>query len=323
MQPAAHIDLPRGKSDRFALMIDRVNPISWLARASETRGWAWFLLMPTLVLLALIIIYPTIYGISLSFQDVRLLKPNAGGIVWFDHYVYMMSDPLFWLSLRNTLVWVVLGCVFELALGMASALALNRGFFGFKVATVLILLPWFLPKVVAGNMWALMLDSRLGVLNDVFVRLGILDQYKAWFADPDTALITAVIVESWHSFPFFTLLLIAALRGIPDELYQSAAVDGATPWQQFRNVTLPMLKVVIVAAVVLRVISLVNSPDLLLILTSGGPGHATTVLSLYAFETAYRNFDFGYAGALSVVMLMLLMVFAYAYVRVSNVMGKP
>ncbi|MEZ5861378.1 MAG: sugar ABC transporter permease [Geminicoccaceae bacterium] len=312
----------QSEADRLALAIDRVNPLSWLGRLSESRGWAWFLLLPTMVLLALIVVYPTLYGIALSFQDVRLLKPNAGGFVGLRHYQDMLDDPIFWLSLRNTVVWVVLACLLELGLGLASALALDRALPGLKVATVLILLPWFLPKVVAGNMWALMLDSRLGVLNDILVRLGILDQYKAWFADPSTALVTAVVVESWHSFPFFTLLLIAALRGIPDEMHQAAAVDGATAVQRFWHITLPMLKVVIVAAVVLRVIGLVNSPDLLLILTSGGPGHATMVLSLYAFETAYRGFDFGYAGALAVIMLLLLMVFAWAYVRVSGVMAR-
>lgn len=312
----------QSEADRFALAIDRVNPLSWLGRLSESRGWAWFLLLPTMVLLTLIVVYPTIYGIALSFQDVRLLRPDAGGFVGLRHYQDMLNDPIFWLSLKNTVVWVVLACLLELGLGLASAMALDRALPGLKVATVLILLPWFLPKVVAGNMWALMLDSRLGVLNDILVRLGFLDQYKAWFADPSTALITAVVVESWHSFPFFTLLLIAALRGIPDEMHQAAAVDGATAIQRFWHITLPMLKVVIVAAVVLRVIGLVNSPDLLLILTSGGPGHATMVLSLYAFETAYRGFDFGYAGALAVIMLLLLMVFAWAYVRVSGVMAR-
>jgi len=324
MRPTA-LGSPRDaqrERDRLALLIDRVNPLSWIARASESRGWAWFLLMPTLLLLALIVIYPTIYGISLSFQDMRLLRPAASGFIGLEHYRTMLGDPVFWLALKNTVIWVSLACTIELGLGLASALALNRALPGLKVATILILLPWFLPKVVAGNMWALMLDSRLGVLNDILVRLGVLGQYKAWFADPATALLTAIVVESWHSFPFFTLLLLAALRGIPEEMHQAAAVDGATAWQRFWHVTLPMLKIVIVAAVVLRVIGLVNSPDLLLILTSGGPGHATMVLSLYAFETAYRTFDFGYAGALSVIMLTLLMVFAYAYVRVSNVMAQ-
>ncbi len=303
--------------------IDRYNPFVWLGHVSETRHWAWYLIIPSLVVICLIVLYPTVYGIVLSFREMRLTRPDLGtGFVGLEHYRDMMSDPIFWVALKNTVIWVASAVMLELALGLASALALNRNLPGIKWIAVIVLLPWFLPNVVAGNMWALMLDSRLGVINDILVRLGILAQYKAWFADPSTAMATAVFIEAWHGFPFFTLLIMAALKGISDELYQAAAVDGATTIDRFRYVTLPMLKMVIVAAVVLRVISLVNSPDLLLILTGGGPGQATMVLSLYAFENAYRMFDFGYAGALSVIMLILLMVFCYLYVRASNVMAN-
>ena len=141
-----------------------------------------------------------------------------------------------------------------------------------KLFGVLVLLPWFLPNVVAGHMWALMLDPRLGVINDLLVEIGILDSYKAWFADPDTALAAAIVVEIWHGFPFFTLLLLAGLKGIPRISTRPRPATAPAPFAQFRLVTLPMLKTIIVAAVILRVISLVNSPDILLILTGGGPG---------------------------------------------------
>jgi multiple sugar transport system permease protein len=163
-----------------------------------------------------------------------------------------------------------------------------------------------------------MLDSRLGVINDILVKLGLLTEYKAWFADPATAMPMVLLVSLWGAFPFFTLLLLAGLQSIPDDLYEAAAVDGANPWHQFRHITLPLLKPIIIATVVLRVIGLVNSPDLMIILTNGGPGRATQVLSLYAFHTAYSKYDFGYAGAMSVVMLLLLMVFTIIYVRVSG-----
>ncbi|MEM7025826.1 MAG: sugar ABC transporter permease [Pseudomonadota bacterium] len=303
--------------------LDRFNPFVWLSSVSENRHWAWYLIIPSLVVIALIVLYPTLYGIGLSFREMRLTRPDLGtGFVGLEHYRAMLQDDIFWLSLRNTVVWVTSAVVLELFLGLASALTLNRGLPGLKLIAVAVLLPWFLPNVVAANMWALMLDSRLGVINDLLVQVGILDQYKAWFADPNTAMATAVVIEAWHGFPFFTLLIMAALKGIPDELYQAGALDGATTIQQFRFITWPMLKVVVVAAVVLRVIGLVNSPDLLLILTGGGPGQATMVLSLYAFENAYRMFDFGYAGALSVIMLILLMIFCYFYVRASNVMAN-
>jgi multiple sugar transport system permease protein len=165
-----------------------------------------------------------------------------------------------------------------------------------------------------------MLDPRLGVINDVLVRMGVLTTYRAWFAEPDLALAAAMAVEVWHGFPFFALLLLAALKAIPQDLYEAAACDGAKAWDQFVHVTLPQLRMIIVASVVLRVISLVNSPEILLILTGGGPGRSTQVLSLYAFLKAYKEFNFGYASALATVMFLLLMLFSWAYVRLSNVM---
>jgi multiple sugar transport system permease protein len=128
-----------------------------------------------------------------------------------------------------------------------------------------------------------------------------------------------LLAELWRWFPFFTLFLLAGLSAIPQELYDAAAMDGAGHRRQFVDITLPLLQPVIVASVVLRVISLVNSPDLLVVLTNGGPGYKTQILSLYAFQTAYNSFNFGYAAAISVVMLLALAVFTVIYVRVSRV----
>lgn len=250
---------------------------------------------------------------------MRLTRPGLNGWVGMKHYVAMMSDRVFWISLKNTAIWVTAAIAIEVTLGFIAAVALNRNLPGTKLFGVLILLPYFLPNVVAGHMWALLLDPRLGVINDLLVGIGILSTYKAWFADPATALAATILVEAWHGFPFFALLFLAGLKGIPEDLYKAAAVDGAGPVRQFRLITVPMLKTVIAAAVILRVISLVNSPDLLLVLTGGGPGNATQVLSLYAFQTAYREFNFGYAGALSVVMFILLMLFATIYIRLTRV----
>lgn len=303
--------------------IDRFNPFIRIARFSEGRYWVAALLAPAVIIIALIVVYPTIYGITLSFREMRLLRPDLGtGFVGLRHYADMLHDQVFWWALRNTAIWVVAAIVLELGLGLISALALNRSLPGLKIIGVLVLLPWFLPNVVAGNMWALMLDARLGVINDLLVRVGLLDAYKAWFADPTTAFGAAVLVEAWHGFPFFTLFIMAALKGIPEEQYEAAAVDGASRLQVFRFITMPALRTVVVISVILHVITLVNSPDLLLILTNGGPGNATMVLSLYAFENAYADFNFGYSGALSVVMLVLLLAFAYLYVRASNLLAN-
>ena len=299
---------------------DAINPLRMLGELSETRYWMYLLLLPSALLITAVVLYPTVYGVQLSFREMRLNRPALGtNWVLFKNYARMLSDPIFWTSLRNTAVWVTSSVALEFLVGLVAALALNRNLRGTKVLAVLILLPYFLPNVVAGNMWALMLDPRIGVINDLLTKVGILTGYKAWFADPATAMAAAIIVEAWHSFPFFTLLMMAGLKGIPADLYKAADIDGAGPLAQLRLITLPMLKTIIAAAVILRVIGLVNSPDLLLILTQGGPGRSTQVLSLYAFQTAYRDFNFGYAGALSVVMFILLMLFAWVYIRLSKV----
>lgn len=292
-----------------------------IAAVSDGRAWPWLLLLPSLLLVFAVIIYPTLSGVDLSFRQMRLNRPDLGtGYVGLQHYLALFDDPVFWVSVRNTFVWVVATVLLEFALGMLAALVLDMDLPGFRAFTVIVLLPWFLPIVVAGNIWALMLDSRLGIINAALVGVGVLDSFKAWFADPAWALPAAILVETWHGFPFFALLLLAGLKGIPTELYEAAEVDGARLWHRFRYIQLPGLRMIIVASVVLRAISLMNSPDLLLILTSGGPGHSTQVLSLYAFQKAYREFNFGYAGALSVVILLLLMSSSYFYVKRSNVL---
>jgi multiple sugar transport system permease protein len=297
------------------------NLIARLAEISEGRWWAYLLLLPSLILVAAVVIYPVGYGIFLSLNEFNLMRVARGmRFVGFQQYLELIADPDFRLIARNTLVWVVFGSLSQFALGLITALALNRKRLKFApLARVLILLPWVIPSVVAGHMWALLLDSRLGVINDILVRLGLLNGYRAWFADPATAMPTVLLVDLWRAFPFFTLLLFAGLQAIPEELYEAAEVDGASPWQKFRAITIPMLTPVIVAAVILRIIGLVNSPDLMIVLTNGGPGLSTYVLSLYAFTTAYESFNFGAAAAVSVIMLVLLMGFTTIYLRVSGV----
>lgn len=292
---------------------------SRIVSLSEGRMWAYLLLMPSLILLLAIIVYPIGSGILLSFREMRLTRADLGTpFIGLRHYREIMDDAVFRTALRNTVVWVAVGVISQFFVGLITALALNRGVRGTSILRVIVLVPWFLPSVVAGHMWALMLDSRLGVINDLLVKVGVLSRYQAWFVNPHTSLFAVSLVELWRSFPFFTLFLLAGLQALPDELFEAAVTDGASRWQQFRFITVPLLMPVIVATVVLRVIGLVNSPDLLIVLTNGGPGNATQVLSLYAFQTAYTAFNFGYAASISVLMLLMLMAFTVVYVRVSG-----
>jgi multiple sugar transport system permease protein len=287
---------------------------------SESRRWAYYLLLPSLLLVAAVAVYPVASGVWLSFQRYNLLRAPVPSFIGLAQYADLSTDPVFWTSVRNTAVWVTVGAGSQFLLGLITALALNRPRLrALGLLRVGLLLPWLMPTVVAGHMWSLLLDSRLGVINDLLVRAGLLNGYVAWFAQAGTAMGAVLLVDLWKNFPFFTLLLLAGLQGVPDELYEAAEVDGANAWYRFMRITLPLLTPVIVASVILRVIGLMNSPDLMIILTHGGPGLATHVLALLAFNTAYTGFNFGAAAAIATVMLVLLMVFTSAYVRVSGV----
>jgi multiple sugar transport system permease protein len=316
MRPVSQAE--RVGSSRFEPVAAR--PAWRLGDLSESNRWAYYLLLPSLVLVAAVAIYPVTSGVWLGFQRYNLLRAPVPTFVGLMQYADLIADSVFWTTVRNTAVWVTVGALSQFLLGLVTALALNRK--GLRVGLVLrvgLLLPWLMPTVVAGHMWSLLLDSRIGVLNDLLVHIGVLHGYVAWFAQAETAMGAVLVVDLWKNFPFFTLLLLAGLQSVPDELYEAAEVDGAGAWYSFLRITLPMLTPVIVAAVILRVIGLVNSPDLMIILTHGGPGLATYVLSLLAFNDAYTGFNFGAAAAVATVMLALLMLFTSAYVRVSGV----
>ena len=312
--PAREGQTPRTRPKRRFSIVDP------LVAVTEGRYWAYLLIAPSLVLVGAVVVYPVIDGILLSFREYRLNRP-ALGTPWIglEHYRTMASDPIIRTALRNTLVWVTVGSISQFLLGLIAALALHRPLPGMALARILVLIPWLLPSVVSANMWRLMLDSRLGVVNDVLIRINVMDTPRAWFTSPDWALFEVLGVELWKNFAFFTLFIMAGLHAIPQELYDAASVDGSGAWRRFRHITVPLLMPVIVAAVILRVIGLFNSPDVLLILTGGGPGNATQTISLYGFQTAYLKFDFGYAASISVLALACLMAFTVVYVRVSGV----
>ena len=290
------------------------------AIATAGDRWAYLLVLPSLVLVLAVVLYPLATGALMSLQDVRLNKAGLGTpFVGLSHFMDLVADPVARQAAVNTVIYVVGGVTAQFTVGLIAALTLNMSFRGVWLARLLVLLPLFLPSVVVGHMWGLLLDFRVGVINDLIQRFGISAQPIPFLADPHTALPVVMVVELWREFPWFALFLLAGLQGIPAELHEAAAVDGAGPWTRFWFITWPLLVPIIVATTILQAISLVNSPDLLIILTHGGPGNATQVASLYAFNTAYLGFDFGYAAAISVVIFLALLTFTIVYVRASGI----
>jgi multiple sugar transport system permease protein len=303
----------------LSLYPERLNPFPLIGRISETKYWAYLMILPGLLLISVVVFYPVLNGIWLSFHKYNLLRIKQGQVwVGLEQFQKLFDDPIFWTSLVNTFMFGVANVVMPFLLGMIAALALHRITKGRAVFRTILLMPWFMPSVVAGHMWALLLDSRLGIINEILLQLGIIDSYHAWFADPTTAMIGVLFVGLWRGFPFFALLLLAGMQGIPSDLYEAASVDGANAWQKFKSITIPMLMPIILVAVTLRTIGVINSPDLFIILTGGGPGRATHVLSFFAFNTAFSELNFGYSAAISVMMLLIVTFFTVLYMRMVN-----
>ena len=282
-------------------------------------AWAWALLIPSLLLVTAIIAYPLITGISLSLHDVVLTRPDLGRpFVGLQNFLRMIQDPVIKTAAVNTTIYVLVGVTSQLILGLIAALLLNRDSKRIWIARVLIMLPWFLPPITAAYMFAFMIDPRYGVVTHLLAFVGIDIGGQGVLANPDLALWGVLFVELWRSYPFFALFLLAGLQGIPRELSEASFIDGASKLQYFQYIVWPLLRPLVLVSTLLEAIRLANSPVLILLMTNGGPGGSTQVLSLYAFQQAYSRFDFGYAASISVAMLIVVIGLAAVYIRVNT-----
>ena len=273
----------------------------------------WLLLAPALLMTAALVLVPAAQTVWMSLHDVVLFRPRTRPFVGLANYARALGDPVFWSSLGLSLLWVVVSVGFQFALGLATALLLNRRFAWRGVARALTVVPWALPSVIIGLVWTWMLDFNLGLVNTLGVRLHLLSEPVAWLSQPGTALLAVILAVVWQGFPFFAVALLAGLQAIPDELYEAAALDGAGAWAKFRNVTVPGLLAVMTTALLLRMIWVANSLDLILVMTGGGPGTATQTLPLHAFLTAWSGGNYGQGSALAVLLTLLLLGVVVAY----------
>lgn len=293
----------------------RANPLARYLNILEGKAFAWILLIPSLLLVSLFIIYPLYRGISLSLSELELLKGPDAKFIGIDNFRTLLHDPAVANAAKNTLKYTVVGLISQMALGMAAALLLSRESKFIWAARIAVMLPWFMPPVVTAYMWRFMLDAQYGIVTILVSHIGIDLGGQGIWADPDKALYGVLFVELWRSYPFFTLFILAGIQGIPAELRESTAIDGASSFQHFRYVMLPLLKPVLFVSTILEAIKLINSPTLVLLMTEGGPGDSTMVVPLLAFKKAYQAYDFGYASAISVAVLIAISGFAMVYIR--------
>ncbi len=272
------------------------------------QNTAWIMLLPALLLLLLVFAYPIARAFWLSLFTQNLgtkLQPEFSGL---DNYIRMAGDGRFWQSFVTTSIFTTTSVVLELLLGMGIAIVLNQRFLGRSLVRTSAILPWALPTALIGLAWAWIFNDQFGVVNDLLLRLGLIKTGINWLGEPNLARIAVIFADVWKTTPFISILLLAGLQSISPDLYEAHAIDGASPWQSFRQITLPLLMPQILIASLFRFAQAFGVFDLIAVMTNGGPGGATEVVSLYIYSTVMRYLDFGYGAALVVVTFLLLVV---------------
>lgn len=272
----------------------------------QDKFTGWLLILPALLVMALVFIYPIARAFWLSLFTENLgtqLEPIFSGLY---NYSRLLGDGRFWQSLWNTTLFTVISITIELILGMGIALVLNQSFRGRGFVRTSALIPWALPTAVMGLAWAWIFNGQYGVVNDLLLRLGLMETGITWLGDPTRAMFALIVAEVWKTTPFISILLLAGLQSISVDLYEAHSIDGANPIQSFRQITLPLLMPQIIIALLFRFAQAFGVFDLVQVMTGGGPAGATETVSIYIYATVRRYLDFGYGAALVVVTFLLL-----------------
>ena len=286
----------------------------------SSRRLALQLLLPSLLFVLVFSLYPIIESFRLSFYRLILTLPWLGQkFVGWENYQDLLTDPVALKSLITTLVFVAVTAPLEVLLGLGIALVLNETFRGRGLLRAIMLIPWAIPTVVSSQMWRFIFNDRYGLLN--FLLFGNqTDRYLAPLADPQLAMISIMVADVWKTGSFAALIILAGLQTIPDELYEAASVDGATTWQKFRHITLPMVKPALLLALLFRTIDALKVFDLVFVMTQGGPADATNVLQFYGYKKSFAEGMIGYGSTISVMVFFLSLMFALLYIRL---LGTP
>lgn len=286
-------------------------------KISRDTKSGYLFILPLVIILAVFLAYPILKAAVMSVQYWKMMKPSPDGhyFVGAENYVSVFQDSFFWNSVKVTLLYMVVTVAARFILGFVTALALNTKFKGCGLARALVIIPWAVPEVVACLVWILMYDKDYGVINSVLNGMGVLSGNLGWLLDKNLALPAAMAVNIWKGFPFVAIMLLAGLQGIDQEMYEAATVDGASRFQQLRDITWPSLKPVSMVVFLLLIIWTLKDYAIAYLLAKGGPARATEILTIFVQQTAFKYFDFGKASAVGMIMLVASCIFTVLYFR--------
>lgn len=285
----------------------------------NTKYLPYAFLAPAVILILAFLIYPVCNVFYYSLRNYNTNKPWTNGYIGLENFVRIFTeDKVFYSSLLVSIKWVIIEVALQFVLGLMLALVLNSKFKLRGAARASVFAPWAVSGVLTSMMWSLMYNQQMGVINDILMKLKIIKMPVAWLANGHTVLGSVILAELWRGIPFFAIMILAGLQGIPVEIYEACDVDGGNKLHKFRYVILPFLKDSIILSTLLRSVWEFNNVDLIYNLTGGGPAYATTTLVMYLANTATRDSDFGYGSALAVIAFFILLTFAIIYLKLSN-----
>ncbi|MEV4071042.1 carbohydrate ABC transporter permease [Nonomuraea fuscirosea] len=274
-------------------------------------------LLPGVVFVVLFTYYPMIRGAVIAFQRYNMFDLTSTPFVGLENFRAVLGEDRFWTALRNTGTWVAVSLFFQFFLGFGLALLLRRHFRGRGLYQAWVFFPWAMSGFLIGLLWRWMFNGQFGVINDLLLKAGIIDGRIGFLATPGWAMTSVIVANIWYGVTFFAIMIMAALQSVPKELYEAASVDGASRLRQFWHVTLPHIRPTLALIVLLRIIWILNFPDLIYSMTGGGPAGSTDIITTFLIQQVIGG-DYGRAGAVGLLILGLLLAFSVFYLNATR-----
>jgi len=299
----------------MTLVADSAAPERMQRRELSERAFAWLLISPAVLFILVIVVWPLVETIRLSFTDATLGGENFVGVA---NYAALFADPKFWQTVGRTFYWMALAVSLKLIVGLIGASLLNAAIPGKALFRVLVMPPWVIPVAIGVIGWKWMYNGYFGLISGLLQEFGLVEDRIALLATKTSAFYSAIVTDVWVGTPMVTLFFLAAMQGVSKDLYEAAWVDGASRWYRFRRITIPQIMPVIVSMALLSAIWTFNSFEIIWILTEGGPRGATTTLIIDTYKVAISAQRFGEGAARAVVIVVLLASFSLFYLWFLN-----
>lgn len=277
------------------------------------------MLIPTFISIILLTYIPVLRGFITAFQNYNLFDLSNIRFIGFKNFQAVLNDTNFSFLriLLNTFLWVTVSLFFQFVLGFGLALLMKEPFKGRGVYSGLVFYPWALSGFAIGLIWAWMFNGQFGIINDLLQKIGLIHQNIGFLSDPKYALISVIIANIWYGIPFFAIMLLAALQSVPLELYEAAEIDGAGHFKKLFHITIPYIKPTIISTTLLRAIWIMNFPEIIYGMTSGGPVNSTNILATQMINKIYNFYDYGQGSAIGLMIMGIMIIYAIIYLKVT------